>query len=1417
MAATVTSPKATPSATSEPNELNENLLSHVPWPEEWEHPAIESRHIVLPRGVNGGFAGLIPRRSDWIQPDRYREVYRTKAACEMVFQFLEFEDTGTIAPSRQYSAEGACTDDTYAGLWQESLRREEEQRRANSERELKMLEGGGRRGGLGRPGEDGLPDDTPCRVFLYGQDINGLQITVMTEYRPYMLIRVEKSWGRHTLEAIVRTLQQRSRLPPGSVRCDSLGDYQHASGAEPDATNSGLPTTHRYMRVSFPNDASRRDIFGLLRAYQRKGWRLNVSVYDPAKRYTANQQLNVVAEEHRVSLRQQFLTDIKLKPGQWMRLEGYRRHRKVLRYTHADEELFVPAPHLDLLLTAGSSFADEGFVALARQKPGMVRGDPLGAEVVSITVGRALRNLRGGRLATTYENYLLRHIVVQPDRTDLPPILMAAKDFETNSTRGKKYYSNAQCPGDDIFMAGVALTWVGRIPEPFREQFPAVKLNQPFYRLLLTSRRSDPVPGAVVAETANEVDLLRALRDLFVGWWRIDGVTGWNIWRFDNPYLRERVRLHAGAAPDLQRMYAWRGRILSKPSPDEITTHGSENMGGTVDVSMMWPTRFRIDGWWFDFMNNKQRETHSLGDVAAQELGLAKDPVSYQDVFVSATKFASRDDVAKVARYCVQDADLSLHLMQHLGVFLQTYSESTLAVIPFDQFNCKLLTERVVSMFFYELRNQRETQKFVWNRMGNPFWTGGITGGSVLVPRKEFFDAQKEGAVVALDFQGLYPSIMMTYNYCPSTVCVDDESVAVLRRAGRAVHEIDTPDCPEARARFVANPKLHGENDPRQMGIIPELEMRMRDTRKAIKRLMNAAYAAGNVELGNIYNCQQQSLKVLMNSLFGTQGAEKGLFSFIMVAAAITVRGGRMIRDTVNFVEKTDDHRELLAAPRVIYGDTDSVYVLLKTKSVADAIAYGDRVSKALSKFFSGEVVMEFETIAARVLLNAKKKYAYWGEDPGKVLEALKAKGLAGSEVPVTEGWAAVADALKITVKGMKSIRRDSCKAARAIVADTITTLLTCAAANPVQEALTAVAKGLRRFVTNTVDLAEYVTTSKYKAPESYAPDSVVPKATIVHWTRERNVQGSGFMPGDRVEWVVGTRAARERLFAPSHLVQYNKVFKRDLNPNDDGKPNTSYRIYETTEICAENRIDRAFYVTKQLRNGVASVLFLSGGAAETLIDEAARACDMWDRQAAAFAQFVAEHQGRPVGEDGLAPTSIAAFVAARKSVSVRHYFTSANKDREAAEDPETETLRTRAWSVDDLPVGAVGEPTLTEPMADLLKVELPVARRITLAKVGAEQAKLNRNSQLTARTIDGAVVDRRFDRATNLKQARRCKAAKRKRAESHRETKQKENWNSRQPRGGGASNGNRPRHTPGPPVSPPKRARSVASFFASH
>nr|GEV53159.1 DNA polymerase zeta catalytic subunit isoform X1 [Tanacetum cinerariifolium] len=244
--------------------------------------------------------------------------------------------------------------------------------------------------------------------------------------------------------------------------------------------------------------------------------------------------------------------------------------------------------------------------------------------------------------------------------------------------------------------------------------------------------------------------------------------------------------------------------------------------------------------------------------------------------------------------------------------------------------------------------------------------------------------------VIVLDFQSLYPSMVIAYNLCFCT-CLGKVIPAKPNTLGVSSY---TPD-PEVlrglkhEVLLTPNGVMYVPSKVRR-GVLPRLLDEILSTRIMVKQAMKKLSPSDKV-LHRIYNARQLALKLIANVTYGyTAAGFSGRMPCAELADSI-VQCGRRTLERAIFLVNTHDKWNA----RVIYGDTDSMFVLLRGRSVSEAHQIGNEIASAVTMMNPSPVVLKMEKVYHPCFLLTKKRYVgYSYEKSDQVKPVFDAKGI---------------------------------------------------------------------------------------------------------------------------------------------------------------------------------------------------------------------------------------------------------------------------------------------------------------------------------------------------------------------------------------------------------------------------------------
>ena len=531
------------------------------------------------------------------------------------------------------------------------------------------------------------------------------------------------------------------------------------------------------------------------------------------------------------------------------------------------------------------------------------------------------------------------------ERDDIAPFVVASVDIECNSSTGK--FPDADIPGDACFQIAVSLCTFGS--------------DEPYEKVCLCYKKTEG-PGVVSFETERE--MLEAFQK-YIQKKDVDIITGWNIFGFDLEYIYKRA-MFTKCSSSFYNL----GKLRDTPTELLLKKLSSSALGDNFLKLLPMSGRFIFD-MFHEVKKGYKLDSYKLNEVSKLYLGDQKIDMPPKEMFA---RYLEGDPkkLGEVAEYCIKDTLLPHKLMKKLCTLLNLLEMAKATWVPL----CFLVERgQQIKVFSQLTKKARELGYMVPTIKYGSLPEEPYEGATVL-------DAQK-GAyytpITALDFEALYPSIMMAHNLCYSTYVMDE------RRYGNIPGvKYETFKIGEKTYKFAQDvPSL-----------LPSILLELKQFRKKAKKDMAAATGG----MKEVYNGKQLAYKVSMNSVYGFTGAGKGILPCVPIASTTTCRGREMIEETKNYVEKN------FPGAKVRYGDTDSVMVEFDVgdRIGEEAVKYsweiGERAAEECSALFKKPNNLELEKVYWPYFLYSKKRYAakLWtqGKDGNMHMDYIDIKGL---------------------------------------------------------------------------------------------------------------------------------------------------------------------------------------------------------------------------------------------------------------------------------------------------------------------------------------------------------------------------------------------------------------------------------------
>lgn len=247
--------------------------------------------------------------------------------------------------------------------------------------------------------------------------------------------------------------------------------------------------------------------------------------------------------------------------------------------------------------------------------------------------------------------------------------------------------------------------------------------------------------------------------------------------------------------------------------------------------------------------------------------------------------------------------------------------------------------------------------------------------------------------LVVLDFQSLYPSLIIAYNYCFSTIIGRLRNYKPNKNVNGFLKHLKLPpgivDLLKRHDGINVSPNgcIFVKSSIRKSVLAKMLE-ELLTVRQAVKRVMSLF--EDEKELKKLYNARQLALKLIANVTYGYASATfSGRMPNSDLADAIVSTGREILVKSISMIESGN------YGAKVVYGDTDSLFVYFPGKSRADAFKLGREIAKTISNNFPDPIILKFEKVYHPSVLLAKKRYVgYSYEDEDQVKPKFDAKGI---------------------------------------------------------------------------------------------------------------------------------------------------------------------------------------------------------------------------------------------------------------------------------------------------------------------------------------------------------------------------------------------------------------------------------------
>ncbi|KAG9128322.1 DNA polymerase zeta [Ceratobasidium sp. 392] len=477
------------------------------------------------------------------------------------------------------------------------------------------------------------------------------------------------------------------------------------------------------------------------------------------------------------------------------------------------------------------------------------------------------------------------------------------------------------------------------------------------------------VPGYKVEVVESELDLLNSLIDI-VRDWDPDILAGWQVQTASWGYIEARSRSYGlDMSEEIARVSSNHGR-----------KGGSERWDETHGASFHVIGRHVLNVW--RIMRSEQALNQYTYENVVFHIMHKRVP-RYSDKTLSQWfKSSNPSRIVRLLKYWADRTAMVLDVLDQTEVILRTAESARIIGVDFmsvltrgSQFKVESIMFKIAKQENFILISPSKEQVGSQNACEClPL---------VMEPESAFYMP-----LVVLDFQSLYPSIMIAYNYCYSTFL--GRAALFQGRNKFGVIDLDLPPglletIGEENIHIAANGMAYAKRNVRE-GLLGRMLTELLDT-----RIMAMKSAKGDRGLHKILNARQLSLKFICNVTYGYTSANfSGRMPAAEIADSIVQSGRETLEKAIAIIEQTPKW-----GARVVYGDTDSLFVYLPGRTKEQAFRLGNEIADTVTAANPPPIKLKFEKVYYPCVLMAKKRYVgFKYEHPDESEPVFDAKGI---------------------------------------------------------------------------------------------------------------------------------------------------------------------------------------------------------------------------------------------------------------------------------------------------------------------------------------------------------------------------------------------------------------------------------------
>ncbi|KAI9819216.1 MAG: DNA polymerase zeta [Pycnora praestabilis] len=508
-------------------------------------------------------------------------------------------------------------------------------------------------------------------------------------------------------------------------------------------------------------------------------------------------------------------------------------------------------------------------------------------------------------------------------------------------------------------------------------------------------------------------------------------------------------------------------------------------------------------------------------------------------------------DLAKVICYYISRVQVDLEILEQNELVPRTSEQARLLGVDFfsvfsrgSQFKVESLMFRIAKPENFLLVSPSRKQVGQQNALEClPL---------VMEPQSAFYNSP----LLVLDFQSLYPSVMIAYNYCYSTFLgrvvnwrgQNKMGFTEFKRQQRLLEllkdHINSVGCIVNKAAVAPNGIMYVKPEIRK-SLLAKMLGEILETRVMVKSGMKVD--KDDKTLQRLLNNRQLALKLIANVTYGyTSASFSGRMPCSEIADSIVQTGRETLEKAIALI-----HSVKKWGAEVVYGDTDSLFVYLKGRTKDEAFDIGNEIAKTITNMNPRPVKLKFEKVYFPCVLLAKKRYVGFKYESKNQKEP------------------------DFDAKGIETVRRDGTPAEQKIEEKALKILFRTADLSQVKKYFQ---RQCSKIMKGTVSIQDFCFAKEVKLG-TYSDKGLPPPGALISTKRMLEDPRAEPQYGERVPYVVITGAPGARLI------------DRCVTP-------------ETLLQNDHNELDAEYYISKNLIPPLERIFNLVGANVRNWYDE---------------------------------------------------------------------------------------------------------------------------------------------------------------------------------------------------------------------